>query len=283
MTYANLMVHLEIGKSNAGLLAVAGDLAERLGAGVKRLGAGVIGMAVCQPMLIVFDSGCYGAGDLIQQDRDEIAAAIKLTEAEFRQALESRIRTLDWRSEVTLGPLSECLACEARGADLVLTGLGSGGSFNQTRHINIGDLVMQLGRPVLVVPPSLDELPLERVVIGWKEAREPRRAIADALPLLKKAGHVAVVEIASKDDMAAARSHLKDVVGWLERHGVAAESLPTPSTGDDASQFNAIAREQGADLIVAGAYGHSRLREWAFGGITRDLLFNADRCALLSH
>lgn len=276
MTYANLMVHLEVGKSNAGLLAVAGDLAERLGAGIT-------GIAVCQPMLIVFDAGCYGAGDLIQQDRNEIEAAIKAAEAEFRHALHSRIRTLDWRSEVTLGPLSECIACAARGSDLVLTNLASSASFNKSRQVNTGDLVMELGRPVLVVPPSVVELPLERAVVGWKEAREPRRAVADALPLLKKARHVTVVEVAAEAGMAAAKEHLKDVVGWLARHGVAAEALAAPASGDDASRFNAIAREQNADLVVAGAYGHSRLREWAFGGVTRDLLFNADQCSLLSH
>ena len=120
-------------------------------------------------------------------------------------------------------------------------------------------------------------------VVGWKDTRETRRAAFDALPLLKKAAHVAVVEIAAEEELAAAGTHLDDVVGWLKRHGVVVVSLAAPSTGDDATQLNAIAEEHGADVIVAGAYGHSRLREWVLGGVTRDLLLRADRCSLVSH
>ncbi|MEJ1975453.1 MAG: universal stress protein [Acetobacteraceae bacterium] len=62
--------------------------------------------------------------------------------------------------------------------------------------------------------------------------------------------------------MTAARARLADVVGWLERHGIAATSFASPSVGNDADQLAAIAEEQGANVIVAGAYGHNRLREW---------------------
>jgi nucleotide-binding universal stress UspA family protein len=62
-----------------------------------------------------------------------------------------------------------------------------------------------------------------------------------------------------------------------------AESHASPSIGDDASLLNAIAEEQGADVIVAGAYGHSRMREWVLGGVTRDLLLRAEHFSLLSH
>ena len=85
------------------------------------------------------------------------------------------------------------------------------------------------------------------------------------------------------EDLNAARARLDGVVGWLKRHGIAAVSLAWPSSGDDAAQLNAIAQEQGANVIVAGAYGHSRLREWALGGVTRELLLRADRCVLVSH
>ena len=78
-------------------------------------------------------------------------------------------------------------------------------------------------------------------------------------------------------------SHVEDVVGWLERHGVVAETLACRSIGEDATRLNDIAQEQNADLIVAGAYGHSRLREWVLGGVTCDLLLRADRCSLVSH
>jgi nucleotide-binding universal stress UspA family protein len=122
---------------------------------------------------------------------------------------------------------------------------------------------MQVGPPVLIVPRAADKLKLERVVVAWKDTRETRRAAFDALPLLKKAAHVAVVEIVAEEEMAAARTHIEDVIAWLKRHGVVAVPVASLSTGDDATRLNTTAHEQGADVIVAGAYGHNRLREWA--------------------
>jgi nucleotide-binding universal stress UspA family protein len=145
--------------------------------------------------------------------------------------------------------------------------------------VNLGDLIMQLGRPVLLVPAAPDVSKLDRVVVGWKETREARRAVS----LLKAAAQVTVVEVAEENELAVARSHVADVVAWLERHGVAAEALTLTSTGDDSTQLNAIAHDRGANLLVAGAYGHSRLREWALGGVTSALLESTSRCSLLSH
>jgi nucleotide-binding universal stress UspA family protein len=269
------MVHLELGVSNAALLEIAGDLAERFH-------AGLIGIAACQPMQIYGEG--YVSGDLIEQDREQTEKEFKEAEAEFRSALQTRVGALEWRSAMMFSPLSAYLAGEARSADLVIAGVASGALLDASRRVNTGDLVIQVGRPVLIVPTAADKLKLERVVVGWKDTREARRAASDALPLLKKAAHVAVVEIAAEEDLAAGRTHLEDVVGWLKRHGVVAVSLAAPSTGDDATQLNAIAEEQGADVIVAGAYGHSRLREWVLGGVTRDLLLRAKaRCSLVSH
>jgi nucleotide-binding universal stress UspA family protein len=176
------------------------------------------------------------------------------------------------------------LVCEARCADLFITGVDHNASlFDMTRHVDIGDLVLQAGRPVLAVPARANTLNPERIVVGWKETREARRAILDALPLLKKAVHVTVVEIAAKEDLDGARARLEDVIGWLKRHGVVAEPSTWWSSGDDATQLNAIAEQRSADVIVAGPYGHSRLREWALGGVTRELLLRAERCMFVSH
>jgi nucleotide-binding universal stress UspA family protein len=62
-----------------------------------------------------------------------------------------------------------------------------------------------------------------------------------------------------------------------------AQAIVSPSGGEDSARLGELAREQKADLIVAGAYGHNRLREWMLGGVTRDLLMCADRCSLVSH
>ena len=275
MTYGTLMVHLELGRSNAGLLQIAGDLAERFH-------AGVIGIAACQPMQLVYGDS-FISGDIYEQDRQELDKEMKAAEAEFRRALQMRAVTLEWRSTVMFTLLSDYLAREARSADLVITGIASGDLFDSSRSVNTGDLVMRAGRPVLVVPAAAGKVKLDRVVVGWKDTREARRAVSDALPLLKGASHVAVVEIAVEEELAAARTQIEDVAGWLNRHGIKAECLTSPSTGDDATALYAVAQDQGADVIVAGAYGHSRLREWALGGVTRDLLLRANWCSLLSH
>jgi len=276
MTYKTLMVHLQIGQSNAGLLRIADDLAQSFQ-------ARLIGVAVCQPMRLLYNDG-YMQAELLDDDRQNMEQQIAATEAEFRTVIKQRAGDLDWRSTITLDPLSDYLAGEARNADLVMTGVNhEASSFDISRNVNVGDLVMQAGRPVLLVPSTLGTLKPERILVASNDSRESRRAILDALPFLKRAAHVAAVEIADDDNMPAARSHLRDVVAWLRRHGVEAEPIATLSVGDDPAQLRAIAGDHGAELIVAGAYGHSRLREWVLGGVTRNLLRSPDRCSLLSH
>jgi nucleotide-binding universal stress UspA family protein len=276
VTYATVMVHLQLGRSNAHLLQIAGDLAERFG-------AGVIGIATCQPMQIVYEDA-YVPANLIEQDRQEIEKELAAAQSEFRAALQGRVSRLEWRSKVTVYSLSRYLASQARSADLVVTGVDRDLSlFDTTRHADLGDLVLQAGRPVLVVPTMAAGARFDRVLVGWKDAREARLAVVNALPFLSTAARVTVVEIAGEEALAETRTDLADVVGWLKHHGVEAEPMAVVSEGDDARQLNAIAENQAADLIVAGAYGHSRLREWVLGGVTRDLLVRASRCSLVSH
>lgn len=299
MSYATLMVHLQPGRTNAGPLRAAADLADRFQAAVT-------GVAACQPMQLVYSDG-YIAGDVFEKDREEKDREMAAAEAEFRAAFRTRSNTLDWRSTITLASTSEWVANEARGADLIITGVGSTDAFDPGRSVDTGEIVMRAGRPVLVVPPgtpgnvlpgtpgslppgvpgsvpsSADAPRLEHAMIGWKDTRETRRAVMDALPLLQKLARVSVVEVADADGMAAARLHVAAVAAWLGRHGVAAEAAAVRADGDDAAQLDGIAQERGADLVVAGAYGHSRLREWALGGVTRTLLRHTHRCSLLSH
>ena len=115
------------------------------------------------------------------------------------------------------------------------------------------------------------------------DSREARRAIADALPILKASQAVDVVELVSEHEIEAARSRLADLADWLARHGVEANCFATPLSGTEHTHLAAIAKDLESDLIVAGAFGHSRLREWAFGGVTRDLLVRPERCTLVSH
>lgn len=276
MPYSTLMVHLDTDKSNAALLRFVDDFA-------RRLKADVIGIAAGQPMKLIYTDG-YVPANLVQQDFEQLEASIKAAEKEFRDALRGQASNVEWRSTVTVAPLADYIAHEARSADLIITTAPSDASFLESEHhVNAGDLVMLAGRPVLVVPAETTTPKLDRVLVGWKETREARRAIVDALPILKAATHVIVAEIADQDEMDEARMHLGQVVTWLQRHGVVAAASAVASKGDDANQLNAIAAQNSIDVVVAGAYGHSRVREWALGGVTRDLLLRGERYALISH
>lgn len=264
------------GGSNKAVLRVAAGL-------VERLGCSVIGIAACQPMQIIYTDS-YVMGDLIEQDRAHKTASIAKAEAQFRAALGPSVQDLHWRSSIGYAPLATTLAENARAADLLLISPAARDSFlDLGSRLDLGALVIQLGRPALIVPRGTEALALQHVMIGWKDTRETRRAIMDAVPLLRLADRVTLVQVAAQEYLTDARAGLLDVAQWLGRHGITAHTEAIRSTGDDASGLNDFARAGGVTCLVAGAYGHNRLREWALGGVTRDLLTQPERCTLLSH
>lgn len=276
MTYKSLMVHLELAGDNGGVLNIAGELAERFG-------ARVIGIAACQPIQVLFDEG-INADSVFERDRAEMKAEMAAAENQFRTALAGRAKALEWRSSVTYGPLADFVADEARAADLVITGKDIGASlFDPSRRVNIGHLAMRAGRPLLLVPQGIRTLPLQHVFVGWKEGREARRVLADALPLLRAAQKNTLLAITSESQRQVAQAHLNDVEAWLEVHGVSASALAEVALGAETGYLHAALLERKCDLFVAGAYGHNRISEWAFGGVTQDVLLNPDFCVLISH
>lgn len=276
MDYKTLLVHLELNDDNAGILKIAGDLAERYK-------ARVIGVAACQPLQVLYDAG-FAAGDVLAQDRAEISEELALCKARFHDALAGRTESLEWRCTITYDLLADYIAEQARAADLIVTGKDMGASlFDNSRRVNIGKLAMQAGRPLLIVPQGVAALPLQQVVVGWKDSPATRRAIADALPLLRLAGRVTLLEITSEAGRADANGRLQDVAGWLARHGVTADCAAVAGSGTEAGYFHAELLSRKCDLLVAGAFGHTRLGEWVFGGITQDVLLDPDGCVLISH
>jgi nucleotide-binding universal stress UspA family protein len=276
MSFDTIMVHLDVGANNENILGLARGLAERFD-------SSIIGIAASQPMIIPFGDG-YGSGELIIQNRLEIEKEMADAEVAFRSAFAGFTRPIDWRSAISFQSSAEFIAGEMRAADLLVTGPERGGDFFDTgRRVEIGDLIMRMGRPAMIVPSTISSLKLESVLVGWKDTRETRRAIVDALPLLKKADRVTIASIASRADIAAAEVQVQDTKKWLERHEIKATGMVAKSTGDDALQLSQLVQEIGADLLVAGGYGHNRLREWMFGGVTRDLLLHPTHCTFLSH
>lgn len=275
MTYASLLVHLQSGKSNSAVLDVAGQFAELFN-------AHVIGIAVCQPMVMVSGDGTV-CGEVFADDQRQIAHGLEEAETEFRDTLRQRSTSLEWRGGTTIESPASFLSHHARGADLIMTASLPADTFNLSRAANAGSIVMEAGRPVFIVPSETKRMRFDHALIAWKDTRECRRAAADALPLLKRIEHVTVLEIADIDDLDEAQVRAKDVVTWLERHGVMAKSRIARTTGNDTEQLRTVADEENADLVVAGAYGHGRMREWVIGGVTRDLLLECKRGVLVSH
>ena len=274
MTYSTILVSLEAGRSNKHVLQAANDVADRFE-------ASIIGSAACTPIQPVYADG-YAYAEVFDQDNKEIQTELVQAEAEFRQAV-GNARAHEWRSAITNASLADDLARQASRADLVLLASMSDGATNTARQVDVGDLIMQAGRPVLLVAPAPVPVRMDRVLIAWRDTAEARRAIANALPLLKRAKVVGLVEITDEDGLDAARSRLANVAAWLARHGVTAEVNAVRQSDSDAAGLTAAADELEADIVVAGAYGHSRVKEWAFGGVTRSLLRHGNRPSLVSH
>ena len=275
MSYQTIMVHLHIGHSNAGLLQITRSLAERFQ-------AEVLGIMVGQPTQMIYGKG-YALLDFFDKEEAHIEQKIAESEAQFHEVFKGFSKHTEWRSTITREPMADYIAAQACSADIILTSVSPSDFYEGPNGVNAGEIIMQAGRPVIVVPSAVKNLNLENILIGWKDTREARRAIADALPILKLATHVTVVEICAESEVEVAEQRLAEVIAWLVRHGIAAKPVVSVSVDTDATQFISIAKQQGADLVVAGAYGHSRFRQWVLGGVTNDLLQRADICSLLSH
>jgi nucleotide-binding universal stress UspA family protein len=269
MPFASIMVAVDLTPAARERLRLAGLLADEAGAGLIGVTAGEppFGVPPVGPTL----GSSYALAAATEIVMNDLTRAQVLFEAEMGAR-----KRASWRSG--LGPSLPFLVAQAAAADLVVVGRREDAA-SFPFAIDPGDLAMQLGGPMLVVPPGIDRLEARRVLVGWKNTREARRAVRDALPFLGRASQVVV---ASVDDGAPAGT--RDLVGLLNDHGIAARVVtPDPTGGTTAEALVGAAVECGADLIVAGAYGHSRLREWAFGGVTRALLAHTPVCCLMSH
>ncbi len=277
MTYATVMVSLALDQPNEARLEATGQIAERFD-------AGIIGIAAAQFSPPLYFTSGEQAQNLIDQGRAALKKRMSDLEAQFRGATKNRTKFVEWRSAIDFP--ARYILQEARCADIVVSG-GHIDAFSDPFALaSPKDLVMQAGRPLLVVPDTANWLDLRSILVAWKDTTEARRAIVDSLPLLRKAKDVAVAEIVEAgDSRPAVVSRVRDVVAWLSRHGVSASELVPEKNGDRdaAAQLDRIAADVGAGVIVAGAYGHSRFRELILGGMTQHFITQTARCVLLSH
>lgn len=275
MTYKTVMVGLAPDRANDACLKVAGQL-------VKRFGAYAIGVAAGEFSPPLYFTEGEEAQMVLDQGQAVVRNLLAESEAQFRAAMQGCEAAAEWRSAEDFP--TRFMVRQARAADLIVVGeVAAGAPVNPFMQVNSGDLLMQTGRPVLVVPDVVNWLDLRSVLIAWKDTPECRRAISDALPILREAKDVVVVEVIENDaERAAALAGAEDIVSWLLRHGVIASARVAGEGNDAAAQLDAIASDLGAGLVVAGAYGHSRFREWIFGGVTKHLVNPSRRCSFLS-
>lgn len=280
--YVSLMVQMSLCGGDEGVLQVAGELATRFNADVTGIIAYPQMPPLYQSMHIAY--GVVTSDELVIQYEDSVKAKMGDAERRFTEALQAKANRLSWRSAIVHRAIPRFLARQARVADLFITHPARVyAPEDAPKAIDIGDIVMNIGRPVLLVPPQQRQIDLDTVLVGWKDTRATRRAVSDALPLLALAKHVIVAEVAATDAVADAERHTDEVCAWLTRHGIAAEPRVENAAGNETNKLAMLVRETQAGVLVAGAYGHSRFHEWALGGVTQDVLLHPRIPTFVSH
>ena len=149
---------------------------------------------------------------------------------------------------------------------------------------DLGRIVMGSGHPILIFPDDWQPRPIRRIAIAWKDTPETARAVSAAIPLMIQARQTFLFAVTEDARLKDTEKSAHACRAFLRRHGLEPQIHCMESDKEDAkAQVFAAAAGVGADLVVMGAYGHSRLREFAFGGFTRRVLFESDLPVMLVH
>jgi nucleotide-binding universal stress UspA family protein len=192
----------------------------------------------------------------------------------------------EWRMLTSLYPsIAPMLLDHSRNADLIMVSQIAESLQSNIESDLVERLVMESGRPILMIPQKGNLKKVKTAVIGFNATKEAARALFDGVPMLRGAKDVRVVWV----DPYRERSTSGEVPGAdaaisLSRHGIKATSDSLASGGGNAGE--ALLRhvdDRGADLLVIGAYAHSRMREYIFGGATQYVLEHAGVPVLMSH
>lgn len=276
--FKDILVHVDSSTASARRLALAASLAEETEAHLT-------GLHVKWLQESLYWADPFAAAAIIEAATEAAAAEAERAAAQFRTETAGRALVSDWR--VVAGPRVRSVAQHGGLADLIVVGqhdpdneagIESGGLAEQ--------VVLASGRPCLVVPYCGDFPTLGRcVLIAWNGSREAVRAVNDALPFLKRAAKVHVITVDPCRSKAEAKNVLPtDIAAHLARHGVKVTVENNVSNEISVGDLLlALTAELSADLIVAGAYGHARLRELVMGGVSRTLLAGMTVPVLMSH
>ncbi len=277
MSYKTILVHLDAAKSLATRLDLALQVARKFDAHLVGLYALTV---VPTPSYAIAEAG-------------ELAAANRKASAELEQRAratwDAAVRRAGWQKTEWRSSADDALATvtlHARYADLIVVGQKEPGDASGVSGEFAHRLPLAAGRPVLFVPYASEKRPVgERVIVAWDAGRESARAVVDALPFLAAAREV---KIATFNAGRAGDRHGEapgaDVGLFLARHDVKVSVARFQSENRDiGNQLLSRAADLGSDLIVMGAYGHSRLAELVLGGATRTILESMTVPVLMSH
>jgi nucleotide-binding universal stress UspA family protein len=226
--------------------------------------------------------------DILADAYDDLRERGRAHAERLRKRLQKEAISWDLRApESLLIEPPQIMALHARYADLVVITAPDPQADNASLARDcFSSLLFESGRPVLMVPTHQSlVLPMRHVVIAWRPARECTRALHDSLPLLRRADSVDVVIVdPAVSELRHGQDPGVDIATHLARHGLSVNVVCLPRGERKISAalvHHAI--ESGAQCLVAGGYGHSRLREWMLGGTTRELLQAPSLPILFSH
>jgi nucleotide-binding universal stress UspA family protein len=267
MSLRTLLLHVDSDDRFEVRLALAIDIAHAHGTKL---------FCVFVPLSAPYFYGEYIPVDLIQRHND----AERIRGEQLRASLADRLNreAIAWEWRELDSPLESALPAVGGIADLIIMGQDR----FDVQSPTVAAVALSAGRPVLCVPHSGTFRTCgRRILLAWNGSRESARAAHDALPLLVRAERVYLF---AADEKSPTGSSVVDAAAHLSAHGAPIEVLRTTLADVDIGTaiLNAAA-DTSADLIVMGAYGHTRLREWAFGGATRTILESMTPPVLLSH
>ena len=275
MTYRTILLHLANDAGHMARIEAAADLAQRFKAHVVAL---YVATPVSMPAAI------EGRGASAAFIAEATAIAHEKAE-EIKQKCAARLdgAKLPWEWRAAEGDHLDLLAEQGPYADLAIVSHSKTELIEDRIVFHVPEhLPLVVGCPVIVLPAEGFGHPVGRhVMIAWKPSTEAARAVTLALPLLHNAEEVTVFSVAAErqDEPPADR-----LAAFLLRHGITAKAVTDVSgTQYTGEAILAQAKKIGADAMVMGAYGHSRLREMVLGGVTRHVLMNAKIPMLLAH
>jgi nucleotide-binding universal stress UspA family protein len=238
--------------------------------------AALIGMHVMPPPFVPAAYGeatAYIGAELLEAQRKANREIAERVQAAFRRVCGEGS---DGTWQQAEGDRGQLLAEAAHTADLLLARQANAGGADVPDVLD--QLVTATGVPVLAVPANASDALGRTVLVGWNGSREAARAVHDALPLLRAAKVVVLCAVGEQ-----AEASLEAATAMLRRHGVAVQPLRVDEPdGNAGAILLAQAAARAADLLVMGAYGHTRLREMVFGGATRHVLREATLPVLFS-